>query len=112
MIKLARKTRKQLYENNKGADQPANPHSLIIACYLVSCRQNTYNILISQLVSIAEQTGSILTWSKIFWEDFFAKRLLSPSRHTAFKQRRINVDATSWRHDVTSTSIRRCFDVM
>ena len=58
------------YANNKDADQPAHPCSLI-SMFVVHCLDSTICILaISKvsrlyLVSIAEQAGLSLNWSKI-----------------------------------------------
>ena len=58
------------YANNKGADQPAHPRSLI-STFFVHCLDSMICILalfkISRfkLVSVAEQAGLNLTWSKI-----------------------------------------------
>ena len=54
--------------NNKGADQPANPRSLI-SVLVVRCLDSIIPILdeakISrlQLISVAEQAGLYVTWS-------------------------------------------------
>ena len=58
------------YANNKGADQPAHPRSLI-SIFVVRCLDRMICILaISkgsrfQLASVAEQAGLNLSWSKI-----------------------------------------------
>ena len=58
------------YANNKGADQPAHPRSLI-STFVVRSLDSTICILaISevsrfQLASVAEQASMNLTWSKI-----------------------------------------------
>ena len=58
------------YANNKGADQPAHPRSLI-STFVVRCLDSMICIFaISKvsrfkLVSVAEQAGLNLTWSKI-----------------------------------------------
>ena len=58
------------YANNKGADQPAYPRSLI-STFVVHCFDCMVCILtlskVSRfyLVSVAEQAGLNLTWSKI-----------------------------------------------
>ena len=58
------------YANNKGADQHAHPRSLI-STFVVRCLDSMICILaISNnsrflLVSVAEQAGLNLTWSKI-----------------------------------------------
>ena len=57
------------YANNKGADQPAHPHSLV-STFVVCCFDSMICILaISKvsrfyLASVAEQAGLHLTWSK------------------------------------------------
>ena len=64
------------YANNKGADQPAHPRSLI-STFVIRCSDSMICMLaISkvsrfQLVSVAEQAGLNLTWSKIS-EDIFS----------------------------------------
>ena len=65
------------YANNKGADQPAHPRSLINT-FVVHCLDSMICILaISKvsrlyLVSIAEHAGLSLTWSQIS-EDAFSR---------------------------------------
>ena len=65
------------YANNKGADQPVNPHSLI-STFIVRCLDSMVCILALskvsrlELVSVAEQAGLNLTWSKIP-EDMFSR---------------------------------------
>ena len=57
------------YANNKGADQPAHPRSLISA-FVVRCLDSIMSLLaISEisslwLGSVAEQAGLCLTWSQ------------------------------------------------
>ena len=55
------------YANNKGADQPAHPCSLI-STFVVRCLDSMKCILalskVSRLVPIAEQAGLSLTWSQ------------------------------------------------
>ena len=57
------------YANNKGADQPVHPRSLISA-FVVHCLDNILSLLsISELsslyiASVAAQAGLGLTWSK------------------------------------------------
>ena len=65
------------YANNKGADQPAHPRSLIstfVVRYLDSmiCVLAISNVSRFQLASVAEQAGLNLTWSKIP-EDTFSR---------------------------------------
>ena len=56
------------YANNKGVDQPAQPHSLISA-FIVRCLDNIMSLVsvtkISSLLlaSVAEQASLSLTWS-------------------------------------------------
>ena len=63
------------YANNKGADQPAHPHSLI-STFVVRCLDSIMALVsISEisrfeLVVVAEQTGLSHTWSKIFEDTF------------------------------------------
>ena len=65
------------YANNKGADQPAHPRSLI-STFVVRCLDSMICILaISErsrfyLASVAEQAGLNRTWSKII-EDTFSR---------------------------------------
>ena len=57
------------YANNKGADQPAHPHSLISA-FIVHCLDSVISLVsvikISnlKLASVAEQAGLSVTWSE------------------------------------------------
>ena len=57
------------YANNKGADQPAHPRSLISA-FAFHCLDSVMTlvsvtkILCLMLASVAEQAGSSLTWSE------------------------------------------------
>ena len=57
------------YANNKGAGQPAHPHSLICT-FIVHCLANTiplvsiYKISSLYLHSVAEQASLSLTWSE------------------------------------------------
>ena len=58
------------YANNKGADQPVHPRSLIstfIVRSLNSCYALTFK---TELVSVAEQAGLSLTWSQPPKTDF------------------------------------------
>ena len=56
--------------NNKGADQPAHPRS-VISTFVFRCLDSTTPLLVIfeisklQLASVAEQAGLNLTWSKI-----------------------------------------------
>ena len=58
------------YANNKGADQPAHPRSLISA-FVVRCLDSVMSLLsvtkISSLMlaSVADQASLSLTWSEI-----------------------------------------------
>ena len=58
------------YANNKGADQPGYPRSLI-STFVVRCLESMICILVLSkvsrlyLVSVAEQAGLNLIWSKI-----------------------------------------------
>ena len=55
------------YANNKGADQPVHPRSLISA-FAVRCLDSIMSILAKykisrlELASVAEQAGLSLTW--------------------------------------------------
>ena len=63
------------YANNKDADQPAHPHSLINT-FVVHCLDNIMYILAIckvsrlELASVADQAGLSLTWSKISKDTF------------------------------------------
>ena len=62
------------YANNKGADQPAHPRSLI-STFVVRCWNSMIFILAISKVSrfeLGEQAGLNLTWSKIS-EDRFSR---------------------------------------
>ena len=65
------------YANNKGADQPAHPRSLISTIIIRRLDSSTPLVVIFeiwrlQLASVAEQSGLNLTWSKIPEDTFFA----------------------------------------
>ena len=69
------------YANNKCADQPAHPRSLIsvsIVHFLDSIIPLISKSKISrlQLVSVAEQSGLGLTWSKTLKTGFLMTRLI------------------------------------
>ena len=52
------------YANNKGADQPAHPHSLISA-FVVRCLDSIISRLYSlNFKTVAEQASLSLTWSE------------------------------------------------
>ena len=58
------------YANNKGADQPAHPRSLIstfVVCCLdrMICTLAISKVSRFQLASVAEQAGFNVSWSKI-----------------------------------------------
>ena len=63
------------YANNKGADQPGHPRSLISA-FVVRCLDSLMSLVsvtkISSLMlaSVAEQVSLILTWSETTEETF------------------------------------------
>ena len=65
------------YVNNKGAEQPAHPCSLI-STFVVRCLDSMICILAVskvsrfQLTSVAEQVGLNMTWSKIP-QDMFSR---------------------------------------
>ena len=70
------------YANNKGADQPAHPRSLIstfIVRYLDSIVPILAKSKISSLylASVAEQAGLSLTWSETPKTGFLVKWLIS-----------------------------------
>ena len=61
---------KYLHANNKGADQPPHPRSLIIT-FVVRCLESIIDKLatgkknvIIQLISVTEQIGLIHVWSE------------------------------------------------
>ena len=68
------------YANNKGADHPVNPPSLISA-FVVHCLDCIIPLLAKskisrlELVSVAEQAGLSLTWLKIPKTGFLVRRL-------------------------------------
>ena len=72
------------YANNKGADKPAHPRSLI-STFVVHCLDSIISLVsiseISslQLTSVAAQAGLSLTWSKTLKTGFLVIRLKSVS---------------------------------
>ena len=74
------------YANNKGADQPAHPRSLIrrslISTFVIRCWDGIIPILAKSkiswlyLASEAEQAGLSLTWSKTLKTGFLMTRLI------------------------------------
>ena len=64
------------YTNNKCADQPAHPRS-VISAFVVRCLDSVMSLVsvtkISNLMlaSVAEQAGLILTWSETPEDTFF-----------------------------------------
>ena len=69
------------YVNNKGADHPAHPHSLI-SIFLVHCLYSVIPLVsipeISSLylASVAVQAGLCLPWSQILKTGFLVTRLI------------------------------------
>ena len=69
------------YANNKGADQPAHPRSLISA-FVIRCLDSIISLVsISEisslyLASVATQAGLCLTWSQTSKTDFLVTRLI------------------------------------
>ena len=69
------------YANNKGADQPAHPRSLISA-FVVRCLYSWLSLVsISEisslyLVSVAALAGLCLTWSQTLRTGFLMPRLI------------------------------------
>ena len=69
------------YANNKGADQPAHPRSLISA-FVIRCLDSIISLVsISEisslyLASVSEQAGLSLTWSKTPETGFHVTRLI------------------------------------
>ena len=76
------------YANNKGADQPAHPRSLI-STFVVRCLDSVMSLVsvtkISSLMlaSVAEQVGLSLTWSETPKDTFFHDKaqLVSKLQH-------------------------------
>ena len=71
------------YANNKGADQPAHPRSLISAFVVRFLDSVIPLVSISKisrhkLASSAEQAGLSLTWSQPPKTDFLVTRLIYP----------------------------------
>ena len=69
------------YANNKGADQPMHPRSLI-STFVVRCLSSLVHLVsISEIpsvylaASVAAQAGLFLTWSQTPKTDFFVTRL-------------------------------------
>ena len=89
------------YANNKGADQPAHPRSLISA-FVVRCLDSVIHVsLVSvtkisslMLASVAEQAGLSLTWSETP-EDTFSHDVLRGS-NTSFALKKYA--ETSWKN--------------
>ena len=65
------------YANNKGADQPAHPSSLISA-FVVRCLDSIIPILANSriMTSVAEQTGLSLTWLETLKTCFLVMSLI------------------------------------
>ena len=69
------------YANNKGADQPAHPHSLI-SSFVVHCLESIMPLVsISEisshyLASVTAQAGLSLLWSQTPETGFLVKRLI------------------------------------
>ena len=76
------------YVNNKGADQPAHPRSLISA-FIVRCLGSIKPLVsISEisslhLASMAAQASLCLTWSQTLKTGFLVTRLKSITQHTS-----------------------------
>ena len=74
--------RKTVYANNKGADQPVHPHSLI-STFVVCCLDSIIPLVsISKipslyLASVAVQAGLSLLWSQTPKTGFLVTRLIS-----------------------------------
>ena len=69
----------QGFANNKGADQPMHPHSLISTFVIrfleiIICKLATGEISIFRLVSVAEETGLNLALSDTQKTDFLVTR--------------------------------------
>ena len=64
------------FVNNKGADQPAHPRSLISTCLFAAKTNAETRISMLQLFSVAEEAGLNLIWSEIP-KTHFCKALLN-----------------------------------
>ena len=95
------------YANNKGADQPAHPRSLISA-FVVRCLDNIISLdsiaEISRLylASVAAQAGLCLTWSETL-EDTFC-RVVAQFNASKFLEQLFRCKPFS--AETTSSSIR------
>ena len=84
------------YANNKGADQPAHPRSLISA-FVVRCLDSIIHLVsISEissiyLASLAAQAGLCLTWSQTPKTGFIVTRL-NCNRHQKIKKKKFSRD--------------------
>ena len=103
------------YANNKCADQPAHPRSLINT-FIIRCLDNIvpvvamYEIARLQRASVAEQAGLSLTWSYTA-DDRFSRDVVNKDRGT---EKRYDIMATrvlwlqqlrsSWNEFTTSMS--------
>ena len=83
------------YANNKGADQPAHPHSLISAFVVEPCLDSRIPLVsISEisslyLASVAEQAGLSLPWSQTPKTGFLVTRLIIIQRKRYGGHRRV-----------------------
>ena len=90
------------YGNNKGADQPAHPRSLI-STFVVLCLDSTTPLIVIfkisrlQLAYVAEQAGLNLTWSKSP-DDMFSCDVA----HLPFSLHLLDTWATSWQNQQMS----------
>ena len=89
------------YANNKGADQPAHPRSLISTCIVPCLVSITPLVSITkisslQLASVLEQAGLSLTWSKIPKTGFLVTRLILLSEASARGHEQCRIGAATW----------------
>ena len=87
-----------IYANNKGADQPAHPRSLI-STFVVRCLDSIIPILAKskklslKLVSVVEQAGLSFIWSQIpedrFSPDVAQMRKAVPGKNTGNRIRKL-----------------------
>ena len=102
------KTSLMAYANNKGADQPVHPHSLIIT-FVVRCLDSIIPILVKpkilRLFSVAEQvdfeiakrTGQVFSWGSliVFLSRGTAKPVISRV-HTVWTQFSLHIPTVWW----------------
>ena len=72
------------YANNKGADQPVHPRSLI-STFAVRCLDSILSLISIPAYSLAEQTGLSLTWSNTPKTGFLVEAHVIPVTNTALE---------------------------